>query len=130
MATMDMTSLYGEADGIGPANFLDIGGGADAETVAAALRIILADPNVKVILLNIFGGHHPGGRSRQGVIAAFTEHPTDIPKVIRLVGTNEDQGRALLQGGSLAEQSTTMTLADADSDGGCRGERGVTPCLS
>ncbi len=113
MATMDMTSLYGEADGIGPANFLDIGGGADAETVAAALRIILADPNVKVILLNIFGGITRADEVARGVIAAFTEHPTDIPKVIRLVGTNEDQGRALLQAAALPNMSTAMTLADA-----------------
>ncbi len=113
MATMDMTSLYGEVDGIGPANFLDIGGGADAETVTAALRLILADPNVKVILLNIFGGITRADEVARGVIQAFTEHPTDIPKVVRLVGTNEDQGRALLEAAAIPNMSTAMTLADA-----------------
>ena len=73
MTTMDMTKLYGGAD-IGPANFLDIGGGAQADKVAAALRIILSDPNVKAVLFNIFGGitrgdevarGHPAGAGRR-----------------------------------------------------------------
>ncbi len=113
MATMDMTSLYGAAEGIGPANFLDIGGGADADTVAAALRIILADPNVKVILLNIFGGITRADEVARGVIAAFAEFETDIPKVVRLVGTNEEEGRALLESANIPNMITATTLSEA-----------------
>ena len=113
MASMDMTSYYGEADGIGPANFLDIGGGADAETVAAALRIILADSNVKAILLNIFGGITRADEVANGVIQAFNEHPTDIPKVVRLVGTNEEEGRRLLEDAHIPNMLTAMTLSEA-----------------
>ena len=113
MASMDMTSFYGEVDGIGPANFLDIGGGADAETVAAALRIILADSNVKAILLNIFGGITRADEVANGVIQAFNEHPTDIPKVVRLVGTNEEEGRRLLEDAHIPNMLTAMTLSEA-----------------
>lgn len=113
MATMDMTSIYGEADGIGPANFLDIGGGADAETVAAALRIILADPNVKAVLLNIFGGITRADEVARGVIQAFSEFETDIPKVVRLVGTNEQLGRQLLEEAHIPNMITATTLSEA-----------------
>ncbi len=113
MATMDMTSIYGEADGIGPANFLDIGGGADAETVAAALRIILADPNVRVVLLNIFGGITRADEVARGVIQAFSEFETDIPKVVRLVGTNEELGRRLLEEAHIPNIITATTLSEA-----------------
>ncbi|GAB4575041.1 MAG: ADP-forming succinate--CoA ligase subunit beta [Anaerolineae bacterium] len=113
MATLDLTSIYGEADGIGPANFLDIGGGADAETVAAALRIILADPDVKAILLNIFGGITRADEVAKGVITAFSEFQTDIPKVVRLVGTNEEEGRRLLQEANIPNMTTATTLSDA-----------------
>jgi succinyl-CoA synthetase beta subunit len=113
MATMDMTSIYGEDDGIGPANFLDIGGGADADTVAAALRIILADANVKAILLNIFGGITRADEVARGVIQAFHENPTDMPKIVRLVGTNEEEGRQLLLEAHLPNVVTATTLSDA-----------------
>jgi len=113
MATMDMTSIYGEADGIGPANFLDIGGGADAEAVAAALRIILADPNVKAILLNIFGGITRADEVARGVIQAFSEFQTPIPKVVRLVGTNEELGRQLLEEANIPNMITAATLSEA-----------------
>src|SRR5690606_8648578 len=72
-ATMDMTKLYGDKYGIGPANFLDIGGGAKADQVAAALRIILSDPNVKVVLFNIFGGITRGDEVARGIIEAYNE---------------------------------------------------------
>ncbi len=113
MATMDMTSIYGEADGIGPANFLDIGGGADEETVAAALRIILADDNVQAILLNIFGGITRADDVARGVIAAFREFETAIPKVMRLVGTNEEEGRALLEAANIPNMVMATTLSEA-----------------
>ncbi len=113
MATMDMTSLYGEADGIGPANFLDIGGGADAETVAAALRIILTDPDVKAILLNIFGGITRADEVARGVIQAFSEFESDLPKIVRLVGTNEEEGRRLLEEAHIPNIITATTLSEA-----------------
>lgn len=113
MATMDMTSIYGEADGIGPANFLDIGGGADADTVATALRIILADTDVKAILLNIFGGITRADEVAKGVIQAFSDFDTDIPKVVRLVGTNEEEGRQLLEAANIPNMTTASTLSEA-----------------
>jgi succinyl-CoA synthetase beta subunit len=106
MATMDMTQLFGGS----PANFLDIGGGAQADKVAAALRIILADPNVKSVLFNIFGGITRGDEVARGILAALEETPTDVPMVVRLVGTNEEEGRALLAD---ADMVTATTLAEA-----------------
>jgi succinyl-CoA synthetase beta subunit len=108
MATMDITKLYGGA----PANFLDIGGGAQAEKVAAALRIILSDPNVKAVLFNIFGGITRCDEVAKGILAALREVPmaTRVPMVARLVGTNEEEGRALL---ASANMITAATLAEA-----------------
>ncbi len=93
MATMDIVKYYGAE----PANFLDIGGGAKAEKVAAALRIILADPKVKAVLFNIFGGITRCDEVANGILEALQEIQTDIPMVARLVGTNEEEGRAILQ---------------------------------
>jgi succinyl-CoA synthetase beta subunit len=106
MATMDITKLYGGA----PANFLDIGGGAQAEKVAAALRIILSDPNVKAVLFNIFGGITRCDEVAKGILTALDEVKTQVPMVARLVGTNEEEGRALLAG---ARMGTATTLAEA-----------------
>jgi succinyl-CoA synthetase beta subunit len=106
MATMDITKLYGGE----PANFLDIGGGAQAEKVAAALRIILSDKNVKAVLFNIFGGITRCDEVAKGILAALQEVPTGIPMVARLVGTNEKEGRMLL---AEAEMITAATLAEA-----------------
>lgn len=93
MATMDITKHYGGE----PANFLDIGGGAKAEKVAAALRIILSDPKVKSVLFNIFGGITRCDEVANGILQALEEVKTDIPMVARLVGTNEEEGRAILE---------------------------------
>ena len=93
MATMDIVKHYGSE----PANFLDIGGGAKAEKVAAALRIILADSKVKAILFNIFGGITRCDEVAKGILEALKEVPTDIPMVARLVGTNYEEGRAILE---------------------------------
>ncbi|HHJ06101.1 MAG TPA: ADP-forming succinate--CoA ligase subunit beta, partial [Anaerolineae bacterium] len=93
MATMDIVKHYGSE----PANFLDIGGGAKAEKVATALRIILADPKVKAILFNIFGGITRCDEVAKGILEALKEVPTDIPMVARLVGTNYEEGRAILK---------------------------------
>ncbi len=105
MATMDVVKLYGGE----PANFLDIGGGAGKEKVKAALQIILADPNVKSVLFNIFGGITRVDEVAKGIIAALEEVKTDVPMVARLVGTNEEAGRALLAESQLIPAET---LAD------------------
>ena len=106
MATMDITKLYGGE----PANFLDIGGGAQAEKVAAALRIILSDPNVKAVLFNIFGGITRCDEVARGILRALEEVPTDVPMVARLVGTNEQEGQRIL---AAADMITATTLAEA-----------------
>jgi succinyl-CoA synthetase beta subunit len=106
MATMDMTKLFGGS----PANFLDIGGGAQADKVAAALRIILADPNVKAVLFNIFGGITRCDEVARGIVAALREVNVGVPMVARLVGTNEEEGRAIL---TEAKMETARTLAEA-----------------
>jgi succinyl-CoA synthetase beta subunit len=109
MTTMDMTKLFGGS----PANFLDIGGGAKAETVAAALRIILADPNVKAVLFNIFGGITRCDEVATGILGALKEIKTGLPMVVRLVGTNEVEGRRLLDEAKLPNMITASTLAEA-----------------
>ncbi|HNS02166.1 MAG TPA: ADP-forming succinate--CoA ligase subunit beta [Anaerolineae bacterium] len=106
MATMDMIKLYGGA----PANFLDIGGGATAERVAAALRIILSDQNVKTVLINIFGGITRCDEVARGIVAALDEVGAAVPMVVRLVGTNEAEGRAILAD---AKMDPATTLAEA-----------------
>lgn len=106
MATMDITKLYGGA----PANFLDIGGGAQADKVAAALRIILSDPNVRSVLFNIFGGITRCDEVARGILEALREVPTEVPMVARLVGTNEEEGRQVL---AEANMITAATLAQA-----------------
>ncbi len=92
MATMDVIKLAGSE----PANFLDVGGGATKETVAAGFRILLSDPNVKGIFINIFGGIVRCERIAHGVIEAAKEVKITVPLVVRLQGTNADEGRKLL----------------------------------
>lgn len=106
MATMDIIKLYGGE----PANFLDIGGGADAKKVAAALRLILADENVKAVLFNIFGGITRCDEVARGILTALQEVKPAIPMVVRLVGTNAEEGRQLLAD---AKMKTAETLAQA-----------------
>jgi succinyl-CoA synthetase beta subunit len=106
MATMDIIKLFGGE----PANFLDIGGGASADKVAAAMRIILSDPSVKAILFNVFGGITRGDEVAKGILAAMKEVKPKVPMVIRLVGTNAEEGRRLLAD---AKMITAETLADA-----------------
>ncbi len=106
MATMDVIKLSGGE----PANFLDIGGGAQADKVAAALRIILRDANVKAVLFNIFGGITRCDEVAKGIVAALDEVPTSVPMVARLVGTNEEEGRALL---AESEMVTASTMSEA-----------------
>jgi len=108
MATMDIIKLCGGE----PANFLDIGGGASAEKVAAALRIILADPKVKAVLFNIFGGITRCDEVARGVLSALSEVKTNVPMVARLVGTNSEEGLRLLANANMV---TAETLYDAAS---------------
>jgi succinyl-CoA synthetase beta subunit len=97
MATMDVIKLYGGE----PANFLDVGGGANEEQVKTAFSIILEDPNVKGILVNIFGGIMRCDIIARGVIAATEALSLDVPLVVRLAGTNVDEGKAILAASTL-----------------------------
>lgn len=106
MTSMDIVKLFGGE----PANFLDIGGGAKADKVAAAMRIILSDPNVKAILFNIFGGITRCDEVAKGILVAMDEVKPKVPMVVRLVGTNAEEGRKLLEN---ANMITAETLADA-----------------
>jgi succinyl-CoA synthetase beta subunit len=92
MATMDIIKLYGAE----PANFLDVGGGATKEKVAAAFKIITADESVKGILVNIFGGIMKCDVIAEGVIAAVKEVGLQVPLVVRLEGTNVDLGKEII----------------------------------
>jgi len=106
MTTMDIIKLFGGD----PANFLDIGGGAKADQVATGLRLILSDPNVEAVLINIFGGITRGDEVARGILQALKEVETSVPMVIRLAGTNAKEGRAILADASM---ETAETLSDA-----------------
>jgi succinyl-CoA synthetase beta subunit len=103
MATMDIIKLYG----MSPANFLDVGGGATKDKVAAAFKIITADPNVKGILVNIFGGIMRCDVIAEGVVAAVKEVGLKVPLVVRLEGTNVELGKKII-----AESKLNVTSAD------------------
>ncbi len=107
MATMDMIKLYGGE----PANFLDIGGSSNPEKIVEAMKLLLSDKHVNTVLINIFGGITRCDDVARGLIEAFKIIETDIPIVIRLTGTNEAEGRALLQG-------THFTVATSMADAG------------
>ena len=98
MATMDLIKLHGGE----PANFLDVGGGATAERVAEAFKLILSDNKVRAILVNIFGGIVRCDLIAEGIIQAVEEVGVDLPVVVRLEGTNVDQGKALLADSGLS----------------------------
>ena len=108
MATMDIIKLYGAE----PANFLDVGGGASKEKVTAAFKIITSDPNVKGILVNIFGGIMRCDIIAEGVVAAVKEVGLKVPLVVRLEGTNVQQGKDILNASGLAI-TPANDLADA-----------------
>lgn len=107
MATMDMIKLYGGE----PANFLDIGGSSNPQKIIEAMKLLLSDKHVKVVLVNIFGGITRCDDVAKGLIEAFKELDTDMPIVIRLTGTNEAEGRALLEG-------TRFTVGTSMADAG------------
>ena len=112
MATMDIIKLYGSE----PANFLDVGGGASKEKVTAAFKIIVSDPNVKGILVNIFGGIMKCDIIAEGIIAAAKEISLKVPLVVRLEGTNVELGKEILAKSGLAITSAD-NLADAAAEG-------------
>ena len=107
MATMDIIKLVGGE----PANFLDVGGGATSEQVASAFRILLGDPNVKGVLINIFGGILRGDVLARGLVEAIRRVDVRVPVVVRLEGTNVEEGRQILKGSGL-----DFTLADGMLD--------------
>jgi succinyl-CoA synthetase beta subunit len=106
MTTMDLVKLAGGE----PANFLDIGGGAKADKVTAAFRIILDDPNVKAILINIFGGITRGDEVARGIVEARANLQRDVPMVVRIVGTNAEEAKPILAEANLI---TADSLDDA-----------------
>ena len=107
MATMDMIKLYGG----NPANFLDIGGSSNPQKIVEAMKLLLADQHVRVVLINIFGGITRCDDVAKGLIEAFKTLQTNLPIVIRLTGTNEKEGRELLKG-------TSFIVAETMSEAG------------
>ncbi len=103
MATLDVTNAAGAA----PANFLDVGGGADAEKVASAVSIILSDPKVNRVLVNIFGGILRCDIAAQGIVLAFERQGSTLPLIVRMLGTNVTEGKEILQASPLK-----VTFAD------------------
>ena len=104
MATMDVTSAAGSS----PANFLDIGGGADETKVAEAMKIVISDPSVKQVLVNLFGGILRCDVAARGILMAAEEMPDKVrPMVVRMLGTNAEEGRRIL-----SESDLDVTLVD------------------
>ena len=114
MATMDMIKLSGGE----PANFLDVGGSANAQTVEAGFQIIMQDPNVKAILINIFGGIVRCDRVAAGVVEAYNKldkiKPITIPIIVRLQGTNAVEAKKLIDESGLKVQSAILLSEAAD----------------
>ncbi len=110
MATMDIIKLAGGE----PANFLDVGGGASAETVEAGFRIILKDPNVKAILVNIFGGIVRCDRVATGVVEAARKVEINVPLIVRLQGTNAQEGMEILRNSGLEIESAILLKEAAE----------------
>ena len=108
MATMDVLKLYGGA----PANFLDVGGGASSERIALAMKLILAEPQVRSVLVNIFGGITRCDDVARGLVTALSVAPARIPITVRLAGTNEAEGRRIIEESNLPV-ATAQTLQDA-----------------
>lgn len=109
MATMDAIKLSGGE----PANFLDVGGGASAEQVALALELVLADPAVEAILFNIFGGITRADQVAEGILEARKHVEVNVPLVIRLVGTNQEEGRKILADAGIETLDTMSEAAEA-----------------
>jgi succinyl-CoA synthetase beta subunit len=108
MTTLDVVQRAGAA----PANFLDIGGGARAEIVRNGLQLILSDPQVKGVLINIFGGITRCDEVAKGILQALEGMEVRVPIVVRLTGTREEEGRALLEGTPLIPAATMQEAAE------------------
>jgi succinyl-CoA synthetase beta subunit len=108
MATMDVIKHFGGA----PANFLDVGGGASAERVAVALRLVLSTPGIKAVLINIFGGITLCDQVAEGIVTTLGETDAHVPIVVRLVGTNEERGQEILNSSGY-QLIGARTLAEA-----------------
>jgi succinyl-CoA synthetase beta subunit len=116
MTTMDITSDIAKKMGVeggGPANFLDVGGGAKADKVSTALQLILSDPKVKAILMNIFGGITRGDEVARGVIQAMNEVQINVPLIVRLAGTNAEEGRKIIEEAHIPNLISASTLYEA-----------------
>jgi succinyl-CoA synthetase beta subunit len=96
MSTLDVVAAAGRSSGHGPANFLDVGGGADAEAIVSAMEVLLFDKNVRAVLFNVFGGITRGDEVAQGILTALERLGATLPIVVRLDGTNADEGRRML----------------------------------
>jgi succinyl-CoA synthetase beta subunit len=106
MATLDVISTFGAS----PANFLDVGGGASVDKVASAVSIILSDPDVDRVLVNIFGGILRCDIAAQGIVQAYENTGSSLPLAVRMLGTNVEQGKSILLGSNLdVTFATTMT---------------------
>jgi succinyl-CoA synthetase beta subunit len=121
MATMDIVKLAGAE----PANFLDVGGGASAETVENAFRILLLDPAVRAVLINVFGGILRCDIFAQGVVQAVRNVQVSLPVVVRMEGTNVERGREMLRESGLnfivaenMREAAEKVVAALDSSGG------------
>ena len=110
MGTMDIVNLHGGS----PANFLDVGGGANKERVAEAFKIILSDENVKAVFVNIFGGIVRCDMIAEGIIGAVEEVGVKVPVVVRLEGTNAAEGSAILANSGLNIQAPASLAEGAD----------------
>ena len=109
MSTLDVVAQHGGA----PANFLDAGGGAKADAITAAVEVILSDPKVTAVLFNIFGGITRGDEVARGLIEAFEQIRPQVPFVVRLDGTNGEEGRALLAAAALPNVEAASTMDEA-----------------
>ncbi|HEY1776979.1 MAG TPA: ADP-forming succinate--CoA ligase subunit beta [Solirubrobacteraceae bacterium] len=109
MSTLDVVAQHGGA----PANFLDAGGGSKAEAITAAVEVILSDPGVKAVLFNIFGGITRGDEVARGLLEAFEQIKPTVPFVVRLDGTNGEEGRALIAAAALPNVHPAATMDEA-----------------
>jgi succinyl-CoA synthetase beta subunit len=113
MSTLDVVAAAGRDSGHRPANFLDVGGGANAEAIATAMEVLLSDAQVRAVLFNVFGGITRGDEVAEGILTALERLGTTLPIVVRLDGTNADQGRRMLAEAAPANVHVEATMLGA-----------------
>jgi succinyl-CoA synthetase beta subunit len=113
MSTLDVVAAAGRDSGHRPANFLDVGGGANAEAIATAMEVLLSDAQVRAVLFNVFGGITRGDEVAEGILTALERLGTTLPIVVRLDGTNADEGRRMLAEGAPANVHVEATMLGA-----------------